>query len=329
MSREAYRFFDNDETMAAIPLRFELPDHLGGFDKNMRNWYFDKLNAYAEKHGKHYQVLQSYIVDQRIRDTYPNLTLCFYYELQGSRGYESIMNYRKHPDKSFKHFLCSFNGSGHIGRLLLVSLLHKFGWFNLDTCSKNFTFTLDELDGHIHDLTGDQDRFYRKFFISDDTDKFGQTIHSFGRDRLSLHTNIYKLEDKIATSFVNIVGETVSTGYYPFFTDKAFHSIVSKGLFVTYGQPHWYEHFEKYFGFRMYSKIFDYTFDTIQNPIVRLLTLITMLAKFSRLSIFDWHDLYLMEKDTIDYNYDLYFSQKPFDNMRRIHNEQSYLSHGL
>ena len=59
-----------------------------------------------------------------------------------------------------------------------------------------------------------------------------------------------------------------------------------------------------------YNKLFDYRFDTIQNPVERLIELITMILKFSVLSASDWNDLYLIEQDTIEYNYDHYFSGK-------------------
>jgi len=54
--------------------------------------------------------------------------------------------------------------------------------------------------------------------------------------------------------------------------------------------------------------LFDYQFDTIQNPVERLIELMCMISKFSTLSTHDWHDLYLIEQDTVEYNYDHYFS---------------------
>jgi hypothetical protein len=55
--------------------------------------------------------------------------------------------------------------------------------------------------------------------------------------------------------------------------------------------------------------LFDYRFDAIQNPVERLVELMTMISKFSVLSSDDWKDLYLLEQDTIEYNYDHYFSK--------------------
>jgi hypothetical protein len=35
-----------------------------------------------------------------------------------------------------------------------------------------------------------------------------------------------------------------------------------------------------------------------------------MISKFEKLTPVEWHDLYLLEQDTIEYNYDHYFSKK-------------------
>jgi hypothetical protein len=107
---------------------------------------------------------------------------------------------------------------------------------------------------------------------------------------------------------MHIVRETMATRYYPYETEKFLYSIVTRGLFLAYAQPGWHSHLEKYYGFKRYTKLFDYRFDDIQNPIERLVELITMISKFSCLSPAEWTDLYEIEQDTIEYNYDHYFS---------------------
>jgi hypothetical protein len=101
----------------------------------------------------------------------------------------------------------------------------------------------------------------------------------------------------------------MATSYYPFVTEKFLYSVVTRGLFLTYAQPGWHDYVEKYYGFKRYIKLFDYRFDAIQNPVERLVELMTMISKFSVLSSDDWKDLYLLEQDTIEYNYDHYFSK--------------------
>jgi hypothetical protein len=100
----------------------------------------------------------------------------------------------------------------------------------------------------------------------------------------------------------------MATSYYPFVTEKFLYSIVTRGLFLSYAQPGWHDHIEKYYGFKKYTKLFDYRFDTIQNPVERLVELMTMISKFSVLSTDDWYDLYLLQLEEIEYNYDHYFS---------------------
>ena len=66
-----------------------------------------------------------------------------------------------------------------------------------------------------------------------------------------------------------------------------------------------------------YDKIFDYSFDDILNPVERLVKLLETVRKFDALSTADWHDLYLMEYDTIEYNYDHYFSKTYMDYLKQ------------
>jgi hypothetical protein len=84
--------------------------------------------------------------------------------------------------------------------------------------------------------------------------------------------------------------------------------VVTRGLFLAYAQPGWHDQVEKHYGFKRYTKLFDYHFDSIQNPVERLVELMTMISKFSVLSKSDWHDLHLIEQDTIEYNHYHYSS---------------------
>jgi hypothetical protein len=67
---------------------------------------------------------------------------------------------------------------------------------------------------------------------------------------------------------------------------------------------------EQQYGLKPYHNLFDYRFDSITNPVVRLIELLGMVSKFEKLSAADKHDLYQLEKDTIEYNYHYYFSGK-------------------
>jgi len=286
-----------------------LIDHLLGFTQDLNNAVLNYLSAYNYKN----KITTQYIVTDQLKNRFPNLDLEFSPDLQYQINLQHFENYTSPPDVNYKNFICSFNGSTHVGRRFLTAALHKFNWFNPEYCSKNFTYSIDELDGHIKDYMGKRERIYRKFFIDDS--EFHNQIYSFGHVRLDHANNIYSLEPKLTGSFLHLVSETLPTSDYPFITEKAFYSIVTKGLFLSYAQPGWHEFLQRYYGFKLYSKIFDYRFDSIRNPVDRLIELLSMVSKFSHLTTHEWHDLYLVEKDTIDYNYDHYHSK---DYLKRL-----------
>lgn len=297
-----YKKFINGQLIPGPEDDLYLNDHLGGFDENLTNVLFEYILENFKEHTVHSQ----YAIDQNLISRYPDIRFSHNLDLNHHINFRHFHDYHKHPEIDFKYFLCSFNGTPHVSRKLLVSILKRFEWFNPETCSKNFSYTLDGLDGHIDDYV--EGRFYRKFFIGDDSEVFFQEVYSFGHNRFGHSGNIYNLEKKITSSFVHVVSETLATSYYPFVTEKFLYSVVTRGLFVAYAQPGWHDHLERYYGFRKYDKIFDYRFDGIQNPIERLIELMSMISKFSVLSSDDWRDLYEMQSDTIEYNYDHYFS---------------------
>ena len=291
----------------------DFEDHMGGFNSNLHNDILDSIDTDSET-----IVVTEYILDQTVKNNYKNIKFQFNLNFK-QRLFNTLSDYANSDSAkiNYKNFVCSFNGSRHVSRELLVSALHTFGYFNSAYCSKNFISSIDVIDGHIFRYVSDNDRFYRKFILNDDSNKFLQTVNSFGRGHFNNdfktifdhRSNVYNLESKLTESFLHIVSETVATSYVPFVTEKFLYSILTRGLFLSYAQPGWHAHIEKYYGFKLYTNLFDYRFDTIQNPIERLVELMTMVSKFSKLSFSDLYDLYLLELDTINFNYDHYFSK--------------------
>lgn len=285
-----------------------LMDHLGGFDKDYNCKILDTLNNHKATQGL--IVHTQYLFNNEIQTKFKNIKLVFDLDLQiKGANINAFKNYKKHPRINYNNFVCSFNGTDHVSRHLLSSILENQGYFNPHYSSKNFAVNEDEILGHLNylDLTENEIYLYDKFFKN--TDEFNNTIYSFGHVRFKHADNIYNLDRKITQCFLHIVSETMATSYHPFVTEKFLYSIVTRGLFVCYAQPGWHTHIKKYYGFKLYDKIFDYSFDSIQNPVKRLIKLIEMISKFSKLSTDDWRDLYhVLEKDTVEYNYDHYFS---------------------
>jgi hypothetical protein len=299
----------NKTDFGFLPDRFYMVDHFGGFDSAGHNLILSGINQYARHNNKRYIIDIVQYIEPSIKQLYDCIDLKFCFDFQEKHLWSQFKKYNTHPEIDYKNFVCSFNGNDHVGRKLLVSAIHKFGWFNSEYCSKNFVYTEDVLSGHIQDYVGEQESFYNKFFIGLDSNNFFQTLNSFGNLKWNHSANICNLEHKLTNSFVHVVSETLATSYQPFVTEKFLYSIVTRGLFVCYAQPGWHAHLEKYYGFKKYNKLFDYKFDSIQNPVERLIELMTMLSKFSILSHGEWKDLCLLEQDTIEYNYNHYFNE--------------------
>jgi hypothetical protein len=292
----------------SLPDTFKIVDHLNGWDHNLHNDYLYLLDQHAQSQGRTFDIIYHQLLPDSATGQYKNLKIQFSSEFQRMMNFRHFTRYNTHSELTFKNFVCSFNGSSHVSRRLLTSILKKFNWFDPVYSSKNFYFTPDIIDGHLSDYLPDsQHQVYRNFFSNNDD--FCQGIYSFGHNRYKHHQNIHTLESKLTDSFLHVVSETMATSYCPFITEKFLYSIVTRGLFLSYAQPGWHDYLSKYYGFKKYTRLFDYRFDDIQNPVERLVELMTMISKFSVLSTDQWRDLYLLEADTIQYNYDWYFSK--------------------
>lgn len=278
---------------------YVLNDHGGGFAQDLKHEILDQLPNHEQIF-----VCTDFVPTQDLQSSYPHIKFSLRLNRKIQVINDQIKNYRQHPVLDYENFVCSFNSAEHVSRKLLVAALHQRSWFDFEYSSKRFTFTVEELDGHIKDYVGERDQFYRKFFINNNTHDFGQTTSSFNYIAGNVSTNILDLESRLTKSFLNIVSESIANTYYPFVTEKFAFSAATRGLFLTYGQPRWHQHISEFFGFKLYTKLFDYSFDSIENPVIRLIELLSMISKFSNLSKFDWHDLYQIESDSIEYNYE-------------------------
>lgn len=291
-----------------IELDLDVPvlvhDHLGGFTIDQENEVLEQLNdcTIATR-----DVYCEYIFSDKIRNKYPKLNLKFDIPLwMDGNNIKNFVIPTTKPVHDLQNFLCSFNSNPHDSRKLLTSLLFTKGWFNEAYSSKKFAIHPHLLIGKLYDYVGARAKWYSKFFIAPESpgiNKFYGDLFEFGATTFNHSENFALLKRSLSQSFVHLVSETMATSYYPFVTEKCLYSIANQGLFLAYAQPGWHKHLEIYFGFKKYNKIFDYSFDHIVNPVDRLISLTDMLSKFSTLNRFDWHDLWLVEKDTIMHNY--------------------------
>lgn len=291
-----------------------LSDHLNGFDKELNNTVLQKINDSVKTK---INVFLEYIADDRLKEKYPNINFIFDIGLHSKynffdefRTYEDFQPFKYRPSLRYNNFICSFNGSKSDGRIMLTSALNRFGYYNDTYCSKNFTFTLAEIENIISQSQTSKDRLMLLFFDQEQNNGIGNKINNFQYDRFNHECNFHMLRPKIFTSGLHLVSETVSHSYYPIITEKFLYSVITKGLFLAYAPPGWHAQLEKYFGFKKYNKVFDYGFDSIQDPVERLMQLLTMVSKYSFMSESDWLAIYQIERETLDFNYNHYYYGK-------------------
>lgn len=291
-----------------LPDKIQLNDHLGGFDLNFRNPILDEIGARAFREQKEIEIYWSQPLAQQTKNIYKNLKVRYMPYYHYKYVFKSLLDYKQHPELTFQKFLCSFNGSGNVGRQLLTAILHVRNWADSDTVTKNFTVSPANIDGHLQNFVPYNTGLYLKFFLNQTSSEYLNKIVSFDYKPLHHIDNIKILDKKITKCFLHLVSENIPTSRVPHISEKFLYSVVTRGLFVAFAQPGWHRQLEDLYGIKPFAKLFNYTFDSIINPVERLVELTNMLSVFSNLSPLDWHDLYELERDTIEYNYDHYFS---------------------
>lgn len=306
-----YKNYQKMKEIAETYDKINLIDHLNGIEKSGKNQILRLIDTISSQKSKKITVYAaaSYykFCGHDIQSLYPNLNFIDNFMLQTYRYVSPLFNFNMHSPIDIKNFLISLNGSPHISRKLLVSALYKMNMFNPKYSTKNFKYTQDELDGHIQELCEDSESFYTIFFSYSDI-FFNNSIYTDNYTRYEHEKNIKYLSQKFSESFVHLVSETMATND-ACISEKSFYSIVNRGLFVIYGGVNTNKFMSAAFGFKPYNNIFDYSFDAIENPLDRLIALLTMLKKFSDLSLDDWNNLYLLEQDNIEYNYENFFNR--------------------
>jgi hypothetical protein len=263
-------------------------DHLDGFNSNNCNKFLKSINNQTIVHCE-------YLLDQSIKDLY-KVEIKFDAELMIK---ENCLD--TYPDsltvvnKDIHNFLCCFNYGYHVGRELLINKLFDLKWFTWDYCTKGF-------------VINGRSEIKKKIF--------NQTTKLISPgNRYNLVWNLKALSPKIQKSFFQLVSETIPDSYVPFPTEKLLFPIANSTLWVAWAQPGYHDYVEKYWGFRKYS-VFDYTFDSVRDPVDRLVALTSMLEPFSKMKKSQWLEIYQKEKETIDYNFEWARSKKFLKQLR-------------
>jgi hypothetical protein len=280
-----------DGTWPTIPLKdgsLVVYDHLGGFDSNFQNKFLASLPSGT--------VYTEYCLPQHVKAIYPNLTIKFDSKLATKLNhFNNFVDCEYPPGKVFDNFLCCFNRSNHNSRQWLCWHLYTLDWFNAEYCSKNFVIPTAPPPGLTYKTHSTHD--------FSNTELFCNAIVNFGKVDAPINHQYNRsiLDEKIQKSFLNLVSETVGESMVPFPTEKLLYPISNKTLWVAYAQPGYHAAIQRLFRFKIHN-CFDYSFDSITDPIKRLVALTDMLSKFTNSDT--WKDIYAQEQAVLDFNFE-------------------------
>lgn len=280
------------------PKTYLLTDHLGGFNDSFRNEVLDDVPPKST-------VYTEYLFPDEIKRSYPSLDLRFsaYQFILGNQIYEisKLAESFGSAPLHFPGFVSTFNKANNIGRHWLLAALMKQGWYDPNYCTKHFSLDAESLkliDIDINELG----KAAKKTSSFDFT---GPTDHEH---------NLKTLSPKIAETFCHIVSETIIHSPIAFPTEKFLYPIVNKRLWVGFAAPWYHKIINQKFGFELYS-CFDYSFDSMWVPHLRLKMLLQNLEKFYSMTEEEKQEVYYDQRREIEYNYN---HLKSFDFLKRL-----------
>lgn len=278
-----------------------LHDHLLGFDSDLHSTVLDHVQSCT--HAPMTVQWQNYATPE-LQSRYPLLKFGYHTGYLEQNWNHWFAPYLDRVPSDLQGFMCSFNRQPHVSRQLLVTHLWRRGLWDARFISKHFKVDAQRIDHEVTHVMGGSDRLYLKLFADAGDGDFLDLINGFRPLAAMNHrSNAQYLLPKVTGTWVHLVSETLATSYYPFVTEKFLYSVASRGLFLAWAQPGWHQHLRDYFGFQLYDRIFDYGFDAIVNPVVRLTHLVDGLQRLHRLSVADLDDLREWEKDRRDFNH--------------------------
>jgi hypothetical protein len=127
---------------------------------------------------------------------------------------------------------------------------------------------------------------------------------------------------QLMESFVFVVTETCYWQTKTHLTEKIFKPIVLRMPFILLGCAHNLAYFREY-GFKTFNKYWDESYDSIEDPILRLQAVTQIIQKLDSMSIDEQKAMLIDMQPILDYNYNL------FNNPKFVRKEWNYLINKL
>lgn len=319
--RKSYGFYVvvHYEQLSTIPdEKFGIVDNLDGFKEDYSNQYLDLLK------DRKVEIFYINYLKPEVHQRYPNIKFRFDPDFVNDYYLKDTYDLRelsKTDSNKLEKFLCCFNYNPHPGRLLLTSALFKMKLWDNDTCTKYFENNIDQMDGYIQSHNVNE-RLYTKFIL----DRSSKGVEFYGKqfqqsvfvDRDNRFMNYPNVKDIINKSFISLISETIPTAYHPYVTEKFLFPIITSSIWISNAQPGYHKLIQDVYGFKLFEEIFDYSFDSIKDPILRMVTLLETVKKYQHLTIDEWEDIKEMVKEKLEFNRDHYFSGDYFKCLQKV-----------
>ena len=115
--------------------------------------------------------------------------------------------------------------------------------------------------------------------------------------------------DLFSKSYFSIVTETLYTSDIIFLSEKIWKPILNLHPFVVFGNRHTLKTLKKQ-GYKTFSKIFDESYDDIENTSDRFAALNAEITRISKMSMAEIHDMYSSVHDILLYNQTVFMEKR-------------------
>lgn len=323
------------------PDRRDPPKHRGPvfifYDQEPLNYAYNReLFEYIKNNSKGPYVLvsteQDSIEKNRICEEFGFVDINYFFHIFAAadwyRGHEYLTGIVQPIDRQLKKTYITFNrltSNERIYRGLFVNELYKNNL--LDHGYVSFSHTCPDGGSYDDNLRlGIENQKLNPAIVEKAIVNLGQIpdlrIDFEDKNYIPNQSMLLTPLDKLMESFVFVVTETCYWQSKTHLTEKIFKPIVLKMPFILVGCAHNLEYLRSY-GFKTFSDFWDESYDTIEDPIERLKSVVEILRDLSTMDSEQQKSMLLDMQPILEHNYNL------FNDPNFIRKEWEYLKDQL
>lgn len=263
----------------------------------------------------------------RICDEFPFVTIDYFFHIFAAhdwfRGHQFLAGIKLPAERTLKKTYISFNrltSNKRIYRSLLVNELYKNNLLNdgyvsySHHCPDDGAFD-DNLRKGVSEYRLSPDLIEEAIT---NINKIPELRIDFPGQDIPNQSMLLSPMAQLMESFIFLVTETCFFQSKTHLTEKIFKPIVLRMPFILVGCAHNLEYLRSY-GFRTFGDYWDESYDAIEDPILRLQAITTILKDIAALSLVEQQAMLLDMQPILEHNYQLFndpaFIKKEWDHL--------------